>query len=117
VLALAGAGGHRLEGVVGDHVQLVDDRQAGVPALQRAGVRGQREQGGIRVGFEKVILEDLDPGVQRRVELHHPPGGVLDDAGLPLVAGDADDLGALIAKRRRGDGSLGAGLHGIIPAP
>jgi hypothetical protein len=97
LLALAGPGGHRLEGVVGDDVQLVDDGKGRVPALQGARVGRQREQGGIGVGLQQVVLEDLHPGVQRGVELHHPAGGVEDDPGLPLVGGDADDLGALYA--------------------
>jgi hypothetical protein len=89
------SGGHRLEGVVGDHVQLVHDRQRRVPPLQRARIRWQREQGRVGVRLQQVVLEDLHPGVQRRVELHHPPGGVEDDPGLPLVGGDTDHLGAL----------------------
>jgi hypothetical protein len=75
--------------------QLVHDRQRRVPPLQRARVGRQREQGRVGVGFEQVVLEHLHAVVQRRVELHHAAGGVEDDAGLPLIAGDADDLGAL----------------------
>jgi hypothetical protein len=63
--------------------------------LQGARVGRQREERGVGVRLQKVILEHLDAVVQRRVELDHAAGGVEDDPGLPLVGGDADDLGAL----------------------
>jgi hypothetical protein len=63
LLAFAGAGGHRLERVVGDHVELVHDGEGRVPPLQGARVGRQREQGRVAVWLGEVVGVDLHPGV------------------------------------------------------
>jgi hypothetical protein len=92
---LAAGKGHRVPDLLGDDVQLVDDHEARVVALQGAGLGRQRAQLGVRVRDVDPVPEHLDLLGQERVELHHPAHRLEDDAGLPLVAGDTEHLRAL----------------------
>jgi hypothetical protein len=112
-VALAGPRRHRLERVVGDHVQLIHDGKRRVPSLQGARIRGQRHEHRVGTRFEQVVGEGLHAGGQLVVELDHPLRRPQDDAGLPLVAGDDEHPGALDAigqqpeqPQRRGQGAL-----------
>jgi hypothetical protein len=64
LLPLAGAGGHGLEGVVGDDVQLVDQGHARVPALQAARVGRQGHERRIGPGLVQPVGVDMHPGDQ-----------------------------------------------------
>jgi hypothetical protein len=111
LLALAGAGGHGLERVVGDDVKLVNDGERGVPSLQGTRVGRERHEHARGPGFEQVVFEHLHPGRKCGVELNHPGGRGEDDARLPFITRHDKDLGALypvaeqaIEAERRGQG-------------
>jgi hypothetical protein len=63
-VTLAGAGGHGLEGVVGDDMELVDQGHARIPALQAARVGGQGHEHAVGPRLQEMVGEHLHPGGQ-----------------------------------------------------
>jgi hypothetical protein len=63
LLALAGAGGHGLKGVVGDHMQLIQNGHRRIPALQAARVGGQSHERRIGAGLVQPVGIDVNPGL------------------------------------------------------
>jgi aspartate oxidase len=60
-VALARPGGHGLERVVGDDVELVDQGHARVPTLQRPRVGGQGHERRVGARLDQPVGVDVDP--------------------------------------------------------